>query len=57
MPSSVNLPLIGNVPKPALIIGGIGGAGVLGYIWYKHKIAAAAPSDAYGYGASAYGTG
>jgi hypothetical protein len=59
MPSSVKLPLVGNVPKPALIIGGVGGVGVIGYILWKHKMnagtATADGSAATGYGSSESG--
>lgn len=58
MSGSVKVPVLGNVPKPALIIGLGGGALVTGYLLWKRKQAAAAPTGgAYGYGASAYGYG
>src|SRR5215469_11724329 len=54
----VKLPLIGNVPRNGVIIGGVAGAGVLGYIWWKKKTASAAATNTYGYGgAYAYGYG
>jgi len=49
----VKIPLIGNVPRGGVIVGGIAGAGVLGYIWWKKKTAAATTTQtpyAYGYG-------
>lgn len=56
------VPGLGEVPKPVLIIGGIGGVAVTAYLYMKHKAAAsqaaATPPAAgygYGYGYGAYG--
>jgi hypothetical protein len=63
MPSDVKVPLLGNVPKPVLIIGGISAVGVVGYIILrrsKQAVTGAAGYGAaagYGYGATAYGYG
>ena len=63
MPSlqgDVNVPLLGGIPKKGLLIGGIAGLGVVGYILYRrHQTATALGTAAtgYGYGASAYGYG
>lgn len=60
MPSSVKVPLLGKVPKGALIMGVGGGAIVGGYLLYRHKQNAAAPTaggEGYGYGSAAYGYG
>jgi hypothetical protein len=56
----VKVPLIGNVPRPALLFGVAGGGILTAYLIWKHKQNAAAPSDvanAYGYGATGYGYG
>jgi hypothetical protein len=56
----VHIPLIGDVPKTAVILGLGGGAIVVGYIlWQRHKAnaGAAAAATGYGYGAAGYGTG
>jgi hypothetical protein len=58
MPSSVKVPLLGNVPKGALFAGGLAAVGVSGYLlWRKSKQNAAATtgSTSYGYGATGYG--
>jgi hypothetical protein len=53
-----NLPIVGNVGKGPIIIGGLAAAGVAGYIVLrKKKTAPGAVATAYGYGASAYGYG
>lgn len=63
MPSlegSVNVPLLGSVPKKGLVLGLGAGGLVVGYIlWQRHQANAAATGSAtgYGYGASAYGYG
>jgi hypothetical protein len=55
MPKDVKVPLLGNVPKPALFAGVIGAGVVTVYLIYKHKENAAAPlAGASGYG---YATG
>lgn len=62
MPSTVKVPVLGNVPKPVLIIGGISAAGVVGYIILRRSKeavtgAAGYGAAAYGYASSAYGYG
>lgn len=57
MPKTVKLPVLGNVPKPALIMGIGGGAAVGAYLIWKRKQNEASPTGAYGYGANAYGYG
>jgi hypothetical protein len=52
----VKVPLIGNVPRGALIMGGGAAVVVTGYLIYRHNKQSAVAS-AYGYGASAYGYG
>ena len=56
MPSIVKVPVLGNVPKPALIMGLGAGGLVAAYLIWKHKKNAAAPAGStYGYGAASYG--
>lgn len=63
MPSTVNVPLLGQVPKGGLFAGGLAVVGTGAYLWYKHQknqalaaTPAAAATPGYGYGAaSAYG--
>jgi hypothetical protein len=58
MPSSVHIPVLGNVPKGALFAGGLAAVGVTGYLLYrKSKKGTTASSTSYGYGASGYGYG
>jgi hypothetical protein len=59
MPNTVKVPLLGNTPKPALIMGGIAAVGVTGYLLYRHnqQSKAAASSMAGSYGQYAYGYG
>ena len=53
----VHLPLVGNVPRSALIMGGGAAVVVTGYLIYKHnKEGTGVVSTAYGYGASGYGS-
>lgn len=57
---TVNVPLLGALPKRGVIIGVAGGGLVVGYIlWKRHQANAAATGSAtgYGYGATAYGYG
>jgi len=58
----VKVPLIGKVPRPALIFGLAGGGVLTAYLLWKHKQNAAAPggeygATAYGYGSGFYGYG
>lgn len=55
----VHVPLLGNVPRGALLMGGVAAVGVTGYIIYRHNQQAkqAASSMAGGYGSYAYGYG
>lgn len=53
MPSDVKVPVLGNVPKPVLIIGGISAVGVVGYLILRRSKSAV--TGAAGYGAAAYG--
>jgi hypothetical protein len=56
MPSSVKVPLLGQVPKGAVIAGGGAAVIVTGYLIYKHSKDASTPAaGATGYGAAAYG--
>jgi len=59
MPDTVHLPLLGNVSKPAVIMGTVAAVGVTGYLLYRHnqQSKAAAASMAGGYGSYAYGYG
>lgn len=57
MPSDIKLPVLGNVPKPVLIIGGISAVGVVGYIILRRSKQKVEGEAGYGYGASAYGYG
>jgi hypothetical protein len=52
----VKVPLIGKVPKPALLFGLAGGGVLTAYLIWKHKQNAAAGAS-YGYGAAGYGEG
>lgn len=56
MPSTIHVPLLGNVPKGAAIAGVGAAVVVTGYLIYKHNKDAVLPT-AYGYGSSAYGYG
>src|SRR5215472_7455018 len=54
----VHVPIVGNVPKPALVMGAIAAVGITGYVIYRHNKEskqAAAGMTAYGYGSYAYG--
>jgi len=56
----VHVPIVGNVPKPALVMGAIAAVGITGYVIYRHNKEskqAAAGMTAYGYGSYAYGYG
>lgn len=59
MPKTVHLPVFGNVPKGAVIVGGVGAVGVTGYMLWRHNqqkaLAATSSSANYGYGAGSYG--
>jgi hypothetical protein len=57
MPSTVKLPLLGNVPKGAVVAGGAAAVVVTGYLIYKHNKAGTGVTGApaAGYGAAAYG--
>lgn len=59
MPKTVHVPGLGNVPKGAVIAGGIGAVGVTGYMLWRHsqqqQAATAASTNGYGYGSSSYG--
>lgn len=56
MPSTVKLPLLGTVPKGAVIAGAGAAVVVTGYLIYKHnRDAAVTATGAAGYGAAAYG--
>jgi len=61
MPSTVKVPILGNVPKGGLIAGGLAAVAVGGFWLYRHnqqsQAAAAGEASAYGYGTSAYGYG
>lgn len=35
--SDIKLPVVGNVPKPALVAVGVASAGILAYAWYRKK--------------------
>lgn len=52
----VKLPLVGNVPRGAVLMGGGAAVIVTGYLIYRHNKQSTLAS-AYGYGASAYGYG
>jgi hypothetical protein len=51
----VKVPLIGNVPRTAVIMGAGAGVVVIGYLYYRHKQTAV--TAAYGYGGSTAGYG
>ena len=56
----VKVPLLGKVPKGAVIAGGLAAVAVGGYVWIRHQKgtqAGAGDASAYGYGAAAYGYG
>jgi hypothetical protein len=55
MPSSIKVPLLGTVPKGAVIAGGGAAVIVTGYLIYKHSKDATSAAGATGYGAAAYG--
>lgn len=57
MPSTIKLPLLGNVPKGAAIAGGGAAVVVTAYLIYKHNKAGTGVTGAAatGYGAAAYG--
>jgi hypothetical protein len=59
MPSTVKLPVLGNVPKGGVVAGALAAVAVGAFAWYRHNMAAktASTGDAYGYGTSAYGYG
>jgi hypothetical protein len=65
MPDSVNVPLIGQLPKRGVVIGVVGGGGLLAYLYYRRKKMEEAASKtgapdgayAYGYGAGAVPSG
>lgn len=58
MPNTVKVPLLGTMPKGAVIAGAGAAVIVTGYLIYKHnKQSTATGATAYGYGASAYGYG
>jgi hypothetical protein len=56
MPSTIHVPIIGNMPKGAALAGGVAVFGVAGYVWYKH-ITRTSASTATGPGSSVYGYG
>jgi len=55
MPSTVKVPLLGQVPKGAVIAGAGAAVVVTGYLIYKHSKDATGAAGATGYGAAAYG--
>ena len=59
MPSTVKVPLLGNVPKGGVIAGALAAVGVGGYVWWRHMKGQQtdATGGAYGYGAEGYGYG
>jgi hypothetical protein len=58
MPKTIKLPLVGNVPKGAAVMGGVGAVVITGYLIYKHNkdaataMTGATGSTGYGYGAN-----
>lgn len=52
----VKLPLVGNVPRGALVMGGGAAVVVTGYLIYRHNKQSTL-ATAYGYGAAGYGYG
>lgn len=54
---TVKIPLLGKVPKGAVIAGGGAAIVVTGYLIWRAKQAGTAGAGAYGYGANAYGYG
>jgi hypothetical protein len=59
--ADVKVPLLGNMPRGAVLAGGLAVVAVGGYLAYKHFTTKSVPPTgtpyAYGYGASAYGAG
>jgi len=52
----VKVPVLGNVPKGAVIAGGLSAVAVGGYAWWRHQKGQQVGGE-YGYGAGAYGYG
>jgi hypothetical protein len=55
MPKTIKVPLLGQVPKGAVIAGAGAAVVVTGYLIYKHSQDATSAAGATGYGAAAYG--